>query len=140
MFLSTIKTRSQQIIPLCSKLLIILREYLKFRQGQPEDYLFCTLKGEKLTTRGLQTNISNYNKSRGVMKTSIHLLRHAFARDWILAGGDVFTLQNLLGHSTSAMTKHYVNVYGRDILKTRFNEINPLNKYSKDGTSNIKLR
>ena len=53
-------------------------------------------------------------------KKSVHLFRHTFARDWILAGGDEFTLQNLLGHTTSNMTKHYVNIYGKDLKTHNF--------------------
>jgi site-specific recombinase, phage integrase family len=59
-----------------------------------------------------------------------HLFRHTFARDWILAGGDEFTLQNLLGHTTSDMTKHYVNIYGKDLKNSQFYNLNPLDRRS----------
>lgn len=83
-FLRTVKTRRQQIIPLSNTMLAILKEYLHYRKGTPEDYLFPTLSGAKLSKRAAQSSIASYNRKRGVSKTSIHLFRHAFARDWIL--------------------------------------------------------
>ena len=35
------KNRSQQIIPISNSLKIVLIEYLKYRKGTIEDYLFC---------------------------------------------------------------------------------------------------
>ena len=46
--------------------------------------------------------------SRGVRKTSTHLLRHTFAKKYLVyCGGNALMLQKLLGHSTLDMTKHY---------------------------------
>lgn len=78
------KNRRQQIIPLSYSLLIILREYMKYREGGEDDYLFCNSYSQKLTRPALQHAIYCYNKSRGVIKTSIHLFRHTFAKKWIL--------------------------------------------------------
>lgn len=113
----------------------ILTEYLKYRKGNNKDYLFPTIHNKQLTPRGLETAIAEYNLRRGVTKTSIHLFRHTFARDWILAGGDEFTLQNLLGHSTSDMTKHYVNIYGKDLGNSQFYKLNPLDRRSSSNTT-----
>nr|MBQ8245251.1 tyrosine-type recombinase/integrase [Oscillospiraceae bacterium] len=102
------KNRKAQVIPLCSAMVAILREYLRHRGGEAADYLFCTETGSQLTENGLRQSIARYNTRRGVQKTSIHLFRHTFARKYLIdCGGDAFTLQKLLGHSTLAMTKHY---------------------------------
>lgn len=130
MFLRVIKTRRQQIIPLSNTMTAILTEYLRYRKGNPEDYLFPTIQNKQLSPRGLETAIGEYNLRRGVTKKSVHLFWHTFARDWILAGGDEFTLQNLLGHTTSDMTKHYVNIYGKDLKNSQFYNLNPLDRRS----------
>ena len=80
------KNRNQQIIPISDTLKIVLSEYLKHRKGTNEDYLFCNSMGKKLSRNSICPAIRQYNRSRGVNKTSIHLFRHTFAKNWILNG------------------------------------------------------
>lgn len=114
-----------QIVPLCSAMIPILREYLRIREGKPNDILFPNENGIPLTESGLRQGIETYNLSRGVSKTSIHLFRHTFAQRYLQNGGDSLYLQKVLGHSTLAMTKHYCNIYDVDLVKT-FDSFSPL--------------
>lgn len=81
------------------------------------DYLFCNEYGEQLAKDGLIRAISTYNKRRGVEKTSIHLLRHTFAKNWITSGGDIITLARVLTHSDLEMVKRYSNLYATDVRR-----------------------
>lgn len=73
-----------------------------------------------------------------VQKTSIHLFRHTFARKYLIdCGGDAFTLQKLLGHSTLAMTKHYCAIYDADLTKN-YDNFSPLAQM-KAGGAKIKM-
>ncbi len=120
------KNKKALVIPLCTELVGILREYLHTRGGEPEDYLFCNETGQQLTENALRCSIAKYNRSRGIQKTSIHLFRHTFARKYLVdCGGDAFTLQRLLGHSTLDMTKHYCAIFDADITKN-FDNFSPL--------------
>lgn len=127
-----LKNRKQYIIPLSLQLKKVLREYLMYRKGNPDDYLFCSSYGKQLSKATIQTQIQHYNRSRGVLKTSIHIFRHTFAKNWIQSGGDMVSLQTILGHSSIEMVKEYVNMFGDD-LQNGFNMHNPLdNLTSKD--------
>ena len=95
------------------------------RGGNPSDYLFCNEYGEQATERTYQQLVRRYNIKRNVNKTSCHLFRHTFAKQWILAGGDIFRLQKILGHSDLTVTKEYVNMFGQD-LQLDFERFNPL--------------
>ena len=46
----------------------------------------------------------------GIQRVHPHLLRHTFACRWLLAHNDPLALQTLLGHSSLAMTQHYVKI------------------------------
>lgn len=124
-FLSKLKNRKQQIIPLSSALKEVLLLYLSLWEHTPEMPLFPNNEDGTIAVRSLQCSIKKYNNSRGVKKSSIHLFRHTFAKKYILAGGGVAQLQLLLGHSTLDMTMHYVNLYGVE-LAADFDRFNPL--------------
>ena len=123
--LKTVKNKRQYIMPLSSILEKTLIEYLAYRKGNEDEYLFCSSYGGQMTKDGLATCIRKYNHSRGVAKTSFHLFRHTFAKRWILNGGDAFRLKTILGHSTMAMVNEYVNMWGND-LRHNFDTFNPL--------------
>jgi len=120
-----------QVIPLCNLMTNILREYMVIRGGEAEDFLFCDQYGNMLSENALRLSIEKYNKRRGVKKTSIHLFRHTFARKYLIdCGGDAFTLQRLLGHSTLNMTKHYCAIFDADISKN-YDNFSPLAQIAK---------
>lgn len=131
-----VKNRRQQLIPLSPALKEILTDYLKTWEHTPGDYLFPSYEGNQLNLRSFQGSIRRYNISRGVTKTSVHLFRHTFAKNFILAGGGMVQLQALLGHSTMDMTRHYVNIYGTD-LKRNFELLNPLDKIKRSVSAGV---
>ena len=125
------KNGKVQSIPLCSQMVLILRGYMNARKGKDNDFLFCDEYGGMLSENALRLAIKRYNNSRGVDKTSIHLFRHTFARKYLVdCGGNAFTLQKLLGHSTLKMTKHYCAIYDADIAKN-YDRFSPLAQISK---------
>lgn len=128
------KSRKAQVIPLCTQMISVLWEYLRFRRGADDDFLFCTETGGGLTENGLRQSIARYNQRRGVSKTSLHLFRHTFARKYLVdCGGDAFMLQKLLGHSTLAMTKHYCAIFDADIAKN-YDNFSPLAQMKTNST------
>ena len=127
------KNKKVQIIPLCNVMCSILSEYMAIRKGKLSDYLFCNQYGEQLTDNALRLAIVHYNNSRGVKKTSIHLFRHTFARKYLIdCGGDAFTLQKILGHSTLKMTKHYCAIFDSDIANN-YEQLSPLAQIQREG-------
>lgn len=125
-YLRHTKNKKAQVIPLCETLCGVLREYMRVRGGVVDDYLFPNENGSQLTENGLRCSIASYNKRRGVQKTSIHLFRHTFAKKYLVdCGGNAFTLQRLLGHSTLDMTKHYCAIFDADIIKN-YDSLSPL--------------
>lgn len=124
--LRKLKNRKQQFVPMSTSLNAALSLYLRVWDWGADDYLFPGNHNEPIQAHTLELAIRKYNLARGVTKTSTHLFRHTFAKNYILAGGGMIQLQAILGHSTLDMTRKYINLYGNDIQRD-FDRLNPLN-------------
>lgn len=115
------KTRKVVRLGLDRKTMKDLTEWINYyrtsRGAEEDDYLFCNEYGEQLSCRSVTGSIARYNQERGVEKTSVHLFRHTFAKNWIVSGGDIITLARVLTHSELEMVQRYANLYGGDIKK-----------------------
>lgn len=109
-YINVTKNRKPLIIPLNSDIRRILQEYLKYRKGEVDDYLFCNVFGKSLASSTVYHSFYEYNKNRGVEKTGMHRYRHTFAKKWVLAGGNIVTLLLLCKMGKNNLT-HCINVY-----------------------------
>lgn len=86
------------------------RKKLKFTGSHP---LFCTLKGEKVSSdyvRGLFSRISKKIEKKTGEKIRIHAhgLRHTMATELLKEGFDIQHISDQLGHSSLATTQVYL--------------------------------
>ena len=132
-YVNVTKNRKPLIVPINQTMVGILREFLKYRQYKSEEeFLFCNVFGNQLTKSTSYHQLYEYNKSRGVEKTGIHRYRHTFAKQWILNGGSVVTLQKVLGHSSLEITQNYIHLLVSDAAQ-EVEQINLLDKFSGRG-------
>lgn len=125
------KNRKPLTVPLNSNIKKVIAEYLTYRQSNnADDYLFCNVYGQQLKKSTIIQAVQSYNWSKGVETTSIHKLRHTFAKKWILGGNSVVALQKILGHSSLQMTQNYINILVSD-LKKDVENYNILQEFSK---------
>ena len=128
-YVNVTKNRKPLIVPLNQTMVNILREYLKYRNHKTDDdYLFCNVFGQQLVKSTCYHMLYEYNKRRGVKTTGIHRYRHTFAKQWILSGGNVVSLSQLLGHSSLEITQNYIHLLVSDVAK-QVDEINVLDKF-----------
>ena len=121
------KNKLYQVMSMSKQVAKVLKEFIdNFHDAEETDeYLFANVKGGKLNDDAFRNGFRRYAQRRGVEKTNIHGLRHSYARDWIVNGGDIVQLQKILGHGSIRMTEKYVNVYGEG-LPDDFEKHNPL--------------
>jgi len=124
------KNKKSYIIPMASSLRSVLQSYLSYRGGEKDDFVFCTIFGETPARNSVGDAIRDYNHSRGVERSGVHLFRHTFAKNWIMQGGDIFRLQKMLGHSSLEMVKEYVTIFGGDLQRS-FDKFNTLDNFSE---------
>ena len=65
-----------------------------------ENRLFLTAAGGAVTGCSVEQMIERLAQRADIPRLHAHLLRHTFAVRYLVNGGDVFTLQKILGHTT----------------------------------------
>jgi integrase/recombinase XerD len=82
--------------------------------GDPnEDHVFLSENGSPLTISGIEMLFKRLRSRADLPKgkrISPHIFRHTFAVRYLMLGGDVFSLQELLGHEDMATIKNYMHL------------------------------
>jgi integrase/recombinase XerD len=96
---------------------VLFKYYHRWRPSVTSDYLFVHGNGLPLSRFYLAHRLQTYGKKAGIqgIRCSPHTFRHSFAVNYLRNGGDTFTLQRILGHSTLEMTRHYAEVADSDV-------------------------
>lgn len=92
-------------------------KYLSTRESpKHNDPMFLTDDGHEMTRYTLGSLIADLGQRAGVSDANPYRFRHTFAIQYLRNGGDVFTLQRLLGHATMEMTRRYLMIAQCDTL------------------------
>lgn len=95
-------------------------------QNDGSEFVFTGHKGT-ITRKYIYSMVAKYMKLAGISKPKLgpHRLRHAFAKGFLDNGGDVRTLQEIMGHANISTTQIYTQV-SRHILVAKHHEFTPL--------------
>ena len=95
-----------------------VRRYRQAPEG--EDHLFLGRQQEPMTANGLFQWIERLGEWASItgVRCSPHTLRHTFAVQYLLAGGDVYMLSRILGHSTVSTTEIYLKAMKQHQVRT----------------------
>ena len=108
------KGKKERIVPIGNNAQRALQRYLfRFRPKPTNpvtDNVFLSVSSKALTENSMKLMFTRLSKRTGVYRLHAHLCRHTFATRFLINGGDVFTLQQILGHSTLEMVSRYVNL------------------------------
>ena len=117
------KGNKERLVPIGKQVRKLLWRYITQYRSEPArpnlDNVFLTWDGRPLTRNRVNSIIKRYGKMAGLtgIRCSPHTLRHTFAINYLRNGGDVFSLQRILGHSSLEMTRRYCELADVDIKK-----------------------
>ena len=79
--------------------------------------LFKLADGRPMSEHALKDLFRRIRNKSGVEKLYPHLLRHTFATRYLINGGNIFTLQAILGHTSLEMVKRYLHLANSAVRK-----------------------
>jgi site-specific recombinase XerD len=79
------------------------------------DPLFITDESKPLDRHVLRQALTRIGQRAGVPGVNVHRFRHTFAINFLRNGGDPWSLQLMLGHSTLDMVRNYLAIAQADI-------------------------
>jgi len=117
------KGNKQRLVPIGKQVQRCLWRYIS--RYRPElandrsDFLFVTRDGRPLTKDRIDKIVRAYGKKADVVgvRCSPHTFRHSAAVRFLRNGGDVFSLQRMLGHDSLEMTRRYCELADIDVKR-----------------------
>jgi len=107
------KGRKQRLVPVLPIVAEAVADYLKACPHAlgPGDPLFVGVRGRRLQPRLVQQTMAGLRGALGLPASATpHALRHSFATHLLAGGGDLRTIQELLGHASLSTTQRYTEV------------------------------
>ena len=107
------KRNKQRLVPLLPAVNEAVDQYIKAcpKTLKSGEALFIGVRGKRLNARNVQLAMQKVRRALGLPSTATpHALRHSFATHLLTAGGDLRTIQELLGHAELSTTQHYTDV------------------------------
>jgi site-specific recombinase XerD len=118
------KGRKSRNVFIGSKTRKAIRAYLKRRKDN-NSALWISMEQERLSYWGLKSVIRNRANQAGVNIPSLHSFRRWFALTCLRAGANVYSIQELMGHTDLQVLKRYLKQTNLDLIKA-YKQVSPV--------------
>ena len=125
------KGNKERFVPIGNVLRRVLKRYIRARNEFLGNtlcrYVFITKDGRGMSESAVNTMFRTMKNSiKGInSRLSPHTFRHTFAKLFLINGGDLFSLQKILGHEDISITRIYVDYDENELVKQQ-SKFNPL--------------
>jgi integrase/recombinase XerC len=112
------KERAVPVLPLLQEAVQAYATRVPFT-GPPSAPLFLSRRGKPMNAREAQALMQRLRSRLGLSERATpHALRHSFATHLLQGGGDLRSIQELLGHASLSTTQTYTAVDMRALMET----------------------
>jgi site-specific recombinase XerD len=118
------KGNKRRMVPLTEASVVAMQSYLHVRPASNDRAFFLSNRKARLGLRQVWKIVKDYAAQSGIDRATTHAMRHSFATHFIEGGGDVSSLQRLLGHANIGTTQIYID-QSIAHLKKAFDAANP---------------
>ena len=114
------KGKKQRVVPVLPIVLDAIQYYLdlypqRLKKNGP---LFVGVQGKRVNSGVIQRQVRKLRAYLGLPSSATpHALRHSFATHLLAGGGDLRTIQELLGHESLSTTQRYTEVDQARLIK-----------------------
>jgi site-specific recombinase XerD len=108
------KGRKQRLVRIGAATQKVLWRYITTYRKGTSDRIFRSKSGGPLEANAIKLVVRRLGKKCNIPKVHVHRLRHTFAIGFLRAGGDIFSLRYLLGHSSLTMVANYLGSLDAD--------------------------
>lgn len=120
------KSRRTRMVPMTPKVRSEIAELTSMVREAFGDVerVFTNQFGEELRFDLIRKRMQKYSERAGLtneVRASPHSLRHTFAVNYLRNGGDIRSLQMILGHADLSTTQKYLD-YADDVIIEKYNE------------------
>ncbi len=123
------KGKKSRIVYFSNEMNLLLKRWLKYKDIYTNsEYLFTTSEGKPFKNAVFEKNFKNYCKRVGLSNVSPHTLRNNFAKRFLMNGGNIFTLSQILGHSSVTVTEQAYLDLTDDDIRQGYQDFSPLAK------------
>ena len=130
LYLRDTKSHKSQTVYLSKSVVKVLNEWLRLTELPSDSPLFPNEFGEEMSLDVCKMAFIRYAQRRGV-NTSLHILRHTYARDLVQADVNPVIIKELLGHHSLEVTQRYIKLFSDDIRKAT-DGLDTLAQYQKN--------
>jgi integrase/recombinase XerC len=106
------KGAKERIVPVLPVVREAIAAWLRLHPAaRPDAPLFVGARGKRLDPAVAQRTLRLFRRQNGLPEHATpHALRHSFATHLLAGGGDLRSIQELLGHASLSTTQRYTNV------------------------------
>jgi integrase len=131
-YLSKTKTDESRQIPINDDLAELFKD-IRTRNQLKYEYVFCDDKGKSF--KDIKVSFNSSLKRAGIEDFTFRDLRHTFSSHFVMKGGSLKELQEILGHKNITMTMRYAHLSQEQKMKA-INLLNGLTSKKIKGRTN----